>query len=324
MRRFAAVLCAVLLAPAIGAQTVTIDNAEDELLVFGLVSAAPVRSASEIRTAAAAGEIDLRYVPPNGALTGVSVSGSDALVGAFVAPGREEHPVVFTGRITEDYLTVSRAYTETDDEGRPLTVADGVVGRVLAAEPIVIDNDYTDWEPFAANAAFGPAVPPSEVLRTRAGSTAARDLDASLYWPKGGTDVERLKMVSSAGFAYLMIETRSEITRGASYSLYAFEGRERRQASYTIEIPITDGSSGFVFLWTPDRDTPRIVGEFTVEPFYLEARVDLSRVPAGVPVAAGGLSFDFASAFSGARVTEEFFYTTLYARDIVFRSPAGL
>jgi hypothetical protein len=324
MRRFAAALCVVLLAPALGAQTVTIDNGEDELLVFGIVSAAPVPQPSEITTAAASGELDLRYVPPNGALTGVRVSGAKALVGAFVTPGRDEHPVVFSGRIAEDYLTVSRAYTRTDEDGRAITVDDEVVAALFAAEPVVIDNDYTDWEPFAANAAFGPAVPPSGVLRTRAGTTTRRNLGDSLYWPKGGTDVEQLKLVSSARFVYLMVETRSEMTRGLAYYLYAFEDRDRRQASYTIEIPITEGSSGFVFLWTPERDTPRIIGEFAYEPFFLEARVDLSRVPAGVPVATSGLSFDFSSAFSGARVTEEFFYTTLYARDIVYRSPAGL
>ncbi|NBB91533.1 MAG: hypothetical protein GVY23_10105, partial [Spirochaetes bacterium] len=47
-------------------------------------------------------------------------------------------------------------------------------------------------------------------------------------------------------------------------------------------------------------------------------------IPADLSMDEGLLSFDFSSVYSGARVTEEFFYTTLYARDIVYRSPTGL
>lgn len=310
------------LAPLLYAQTVTVDNAEDELLVFAAVSVTAMPEREEVRAAVAAGEVELRYVPPQGAVTAVPVPPDAALLGAFVSPGRDSHPVVFTGPLEDEYVTVSRAHI-LSEAGRVVTVDDTLVRRAFAGEPVVIDNDYVDWDDFAPTAAFSKAGAPTEAGQTRAGVTRTRAVEDSLYWGKGGTVVDAIKLVFSAEYAYAMIESGSSIEQGAAYVLYAYDDRSRSRPRYTIEIAVTDGASGFVFLWTPDRDTPAIVGEFVRESFYLEARLDLSRVPSGLPMDEASLSFDFSSVYSGARVTEEFFYTTVYARDIVYRSPTG-
>lgn len=322
MKRFVASVLVFALAPLLYAQTVTVDNAEDELLVFAVVPVTAMPDGDEVRAAVAAGEVELRYVPPRGAVTDIPVPPDAALLGAFVSPGRHNHPVVFTGPLENDYVTVSRAHTRSE-AGRAVTVDDALVSGAFTGEPVVIDNDYVDWDAFAPAAAFSRAGAPAEAEQTRAGETRTRAVEDSLYWGKGGTTVEAIKLVFSAEYAYAMIETESSIERGAAYVLYTYDDRSRSRARYTIEISVTDGASGFVFLWTPDRDTPVIVGEFVRESFYLEARMDLSRVPGGLPMDGGSLSFDLSSVYSGARMTEEFFYTTLYARDIVHRSPTG-
>ena len=322
MKRFVASVLVFALAPLLYAQTVTVDNAEDELLVFAVVPVISMPDRAEVQAAVDAGEVQLRYVPPQGAVTDIPVAPDAALAGAFVSPGRDTHPVVFTGPLEDEYVTVSRAHTVSEG-GRAVTVDDALVGRAFADHPVIIDNDYVDWDDFEPAAAFSRAGRPTEAEQTRAGATRSRTVEDSLYWGKGGTVVEAIKLVFSAEYAYAMIESGSAIEQGAAYVLYAYDDRSRSRARYTVEIPVTDGESGFVFLWTPDRDTPAIVGEFVRESFYLEARIDLSRVPAGLPMDEGSLSFDFSSVYSGARVTEEFFYTTLYARDIVYRSPTG-
>ena len=322
MKRFVASVLVFTLAPLLYAQTVTVDNAEDELLVFAVTSVTSMPDREEVQAAVDAGEVELRYVPPQGAVTAIPVPPDAAVIGAFVSADRDNHPVVFTGPLEDEYVTVSRAHT-VSEAGSPLTVDDGLVRRAFSGEPVIIDNDYLDWDDFAPAAAFSRAGRPMEAEQTRAGVTRTRMVEDSLYWGKGGTTVEAIKLVFSAEYAYAMIESGSSIERGAAYVLYAYDDRTRSRPRYTVEIPVTDGESGFVFLWTPDGDTPLIVGEFVRESFYLEARMDLSRVPSGLPMDEGRLSFDFSSVYSGARVTEEFFYTTLYARDIVYRSPTG-
>lgn len=324
MKRIAAFALALAIAPLLHGQTVTIDNTEGELLLFAVVPAVEMPEGDRIRAAVADGTVEMRYVPPGGALTDVPRAEGEGLVGTFVSPGRDAHPVVFTGPLEDSYVRVSRAYTRTEPGGRPLTVSQDLVDEVLSAEPVVIDNDYTDWEAVPQTAAFSAGMRPTEGIRTRAGRSTRIPTTDALYWGKGGTVVDGLKLVSSEDYAYGLIETAGAITRGASYTFYAYADRNQSQASYTVEIAVTDGSSGFVFLWTAAGDTPRIVGEFTYEPFYLEARLDLSKMPAGLPRDVSNLSFDVSSSFAGARVTEEFFYTTVYARDIVYRSPTGL
>ena len=322
MKRIVASVLLLALAPLLFAQTVTVDNAEDELLVFAVVSVTAMPDRDALRAAVDAGEVELRYVPPQGAVTAISAPREAAVIGAFVSPDRDSHPVVFTGPLEDGYVTVSRAHT-LSEAGRAVTVEDEVVRLAFDDEPVIIDNDYVDWDDFVPAAAFSQAGSPTEAEQTRAGVTRRRDVEDSLYWGKGGTAVEAVKLVFSAEYVYAMIGSRDAIERGVAYVFYAYDDRSRSRPRYTVEIPVTDGGSGFVFLWTPDRDTPLIVGEFVREAFYLEARIDLSRMPADLSMDEGILSFDFSSVYSGARVTEEFFYTTLYARDIVHRSPTG-
>jgi hypothetical protein len=293
--------------------------------VFTFVSASNPPSPAEARAALAAGEVSLRYVPPEAAVAAVPYRRGQALVGALVSPGQAAHPVVFTGEPDGDYLAVSRSFTQRGAGGEVLTVENDLVEDYLEREPIVIDNDYLEWDSFPAVASFSAGALPDQFRQIRAGAVRSQNLSDSLYWGKGGTGVRQVKIVTSETHAYLMVEARNALTRGLSYLLYGYEGRRQSRASFTLEVALTDGTSGFVFLWLPGRDTPHIVGEFVYEPFFLEGRVDLSRVPAALSdVTVEELSFDFGSSFSGARVTEEFFYTTVYARDIVYRSPTGL
>ncbi|MFP4373407.1 MAG: hypothetical protein ACLFPO_03680 [Spirochaetaceae bacterium] len=322
MKRIVSSVLMCALAPLLFAETITVDNAEDELLVFTAVPATAMASAERVRASVAAGEVELRYVPPRAAVTGVSVPPDGALLGAFVSPGRDTHPVVLNRDFEDGYVTVSRAQTLSDG-GQAVTVEDALVRRAFAGEPVIIDNDFVDWDDVAPAASFSRAGAPTEAVQTRAGETRTRAVEDSLYWGKAGTVVETVKLAVSSEYVYAMIETKSPIEEGAAYVLYAYDDRNRSGARYTIEIPVTDGPNGFVFLWTPDRDTPRIVGEFVREAYFLEARLDLSRVAGGSVTGVGDLSFDFASVYSGARVSEEFFHTTLYARDIVYRSPTG-
>lgn len=324
MKRLALTLAMVAVTAGVTAQTVTIDNAEDELLLYALVPTSEMPPPAQIRAALEAGEVPLRYVPPEAAVE-TDADGSSALLGVLFVPGRSTHPVVFSRLPDDGYLTVARTDRRAADDGTFVGVGSELLQPLLEGEPVVIDNDYMDWQAFEPVASFPTGYPPTGFEQTRSGLRRRRELSASLYWGKGGTGVEQVKLIASETYGYLMLETRDAITPGASYYLYGYDERAQDRASYTVEIAVTGPDSGFVFLWLPDRREPVIVGEFVYEPFFLEARLDFSRLPAEVPrSSAGSLSFDFSTAFTGARVSEEFFYTTLYARDIVFRSPTGM
>jgi hypothetical protein len=318
------VLCVV--ASTVSAQTAGIENATDDVLVYTFVRTQESVSADSARRAISqASSAALSYLPPRGVLPVAGLAEGKVLVGALVGPGVSEHPVVVEADPVDGYFVVSEGDTVRDEDGGTAAVGKEAVRPVLSAEPVLVDNEYGDWVAFDPIAAFSPGFPPEEYEYTRAGETRTLPLSESLYWGKAGTGIDAVKSVLSNRFAYLMIETRNEIVPGISYFLYGYDRRDRSSAVFTLELAVTRRGAGSVYLWVPGRDEPRVVGSVVSEPFFLEARAELARVPRELAdMADAELSFDLTAAYTGGRVTEEFFYTTVYARNIVFRSPSGM
>ncbi|MFO8065535.1 MAG: hypothetical protein ACQETQ_06015 [Spirochaetota bacterium] len=331
MKRLAVILVMFVFAAPLFSQSITIENDEDALFLFEVIDTDSVPAVSRMENIldSQPQRDSLRYVPPQGVLAEVPAEEGQSIVGVFVEPGRSKHPLVFISELRDDYITVSRDDLHRDEDRTVQSLAAGPIDTVLNRKPVIIDNDYHDWRDFDAIASFSSGFAPEAVELTRGSRSRERGVSDSFYWGKAGTRVAKLKGLTTGDGAYLMLETREIIAPGVSYYLYAYDGREREGASATVEIAVTGGANGFVFLWLPGRESPHVVGEFVHDGFYLEARVEFSRLPETVRTAladraAEQISFDFSSAYSGARMGEEFFYTTLYARDIVDHSPGGL
>jgi hypothetical protein len=261
---------------------------------------------------------NLSSIPPSGAAELSGASGPVLVLGFFVSPGTEVLPLIgmkipkTEGRQT---FTASKSYGLSAAGGTRVTLSSWDIN--FRNESIQIDNRYLDWLKVPDLARFSASFTPVVFTRETQGKAEALPIVESMFWKKGGTQIESFKALLERNKLFIMASGTSEIVEGLSLLLYCYENRsDGAKAKFTIEIPIRF-QSGPVLLWKPGEAKPKPVGAYVKSAFFLEAEVDLSSFPEGTaPESWTAGSFDLSSCFFGAGFSEEFFFSTINFRDV--------
>ncbi len=302
-------------AGSLSAQT-TIQNNEEYLAYY----AGTQFSETAVREALSASEGDLesfghylsaeRYLPPLGAVVDQDFGPQfRTVVGVFVRPESDRYRV-FLVPVAGDFVTIGEEDVLRLSNGTAMTVSP--LDLQVQSERIVIDNRYLDWETIPDQLRSGPATTPRRVRRVVDAGERTLPLEDSLYWQKGGTELEGLKMALTDSSLYLGFDSSRPMAEGLSLFIYIYTGRPRGVAATTVEIPVAH-PSGPILVWRRGNDLPRVSGYFTVADFFLEGR--LFREDLGLPENIDQVSLDVSTAFFGPGVLEEFEYGTVYLRE---------
>ncbi|WP_455383444.1 hypothetical protein [Salinispira pacifica] len=317
MRRVLSILvsAAALAVVAVPLHAVTIANRSEGVFYYVVRKASESELAALKATPQAVAQYllshqkELSYVPPGGTGTGIDVgTGPAALLGFFVHPGDRSYPVTA--------VFVSPSDTEATfavDDTTPAPVSLRSIDVSLGNEPILIDNRYLDWLKVPNMATYPDYFVPRRFIREQNGTRTEEPIARSLFWKKGGTQIQYFKSIRSDRYLYLLFSSASELSKGLSYMLYLYKDRNSGAGKYTIEIPV-DRGAGLVTLWQNGKRDPEIVGDFVHSTFFLEARLRLDQLPSDL--ASGGWSIDLATMMQDAGVFEEFYFSTLFVRDI--------
>jgi hypothetical protein len=311
-RSILALVVFAVVAANILAQTV-VENEFEGTLFFLVTDGAPENPASTLEEAS--GNLD--YVPRGGARAiGLGEAGS-VLIGYAALPGAEEYEIL------QAPLEPARVNPIGPERSSVSTM-----GTVLAWEapsgprPIVLDNRYLDWLRVSALSRFADPYRPREAFRSEIGaqpdSPTRVSIQDSLYWRRGGTNLESLKALLYEEELFFLASSLSEMSDGLSVLLNVYENREDDPSRFVVEIPVgAEGESGYVYLWERGASTPLRIGEFVASSFYLEARIFLDALPEeGPDLADPATSFDISTRFSEEGITEEFRLATIFARAI--------
>jgi hypothetical protein len=192
-------------------------------------------------------------------------------------------------------------------------------GGLGAQNAIAVDNSYFDWQDQPALARFGEQYNPYYFSRESAGKRETLIIDRSLYWNRGGTLIREIKGQISGNELYVYASTQTNLAPETSIFAYVYTGRTPGQLNrYTLELlPSRRKDGGYVALWT--RTGAIEAGELRNSSFTLEARIDLSRLPADLAADRARLSIDITSCYHEAAsgTYEEFYFTTLYLGDLL-------
>jgi hypothetical protein len=138
-------------------------------------------------------------------------------------------------------------------------------------------------------------------------------VDQALYWRKGGTELEGLKLALTSTSLYVGFDASRPMVEGLSLFVYVYPERPRRVAALTLEVPVVE-PSGPILLWQRNADEPVVAGYYTVADFFLEGRIFLEELPR--PESPDEVTMDISTTFFGSGVLEEFEYGTIYLRDV--------
>jgi hypothetical protein len=255
-------------------------------------------------------------------------AGTHYLLGFWGISDKEQVPVLSKRFLVNDdeivefdlaNETYQVAVKEPGEEKHPVTVIPG---------KIVIDNNYDDWKIIPPAAVFTPAFIPQYFNKQSLTGSNYLPIANSLFWGRGGTSINQVKLYRDGDYLYVYISSYSRMTAGLSYYLYLFKSRSRQeQNNYTIEFVVDDmAATGKVILWQKDRKNYQVIGELMDSSFFLEARLEIGKLPAPLDEIIAHYSFDLTSSYYDSRlkVYEEFFFTTLYGKDIVTRQDLKL
>ncbi len=255
---------------------------------------------------------ELAYIPPGGVGSGIDVgSGPAAVLGFFVHPGDLTYPV-------------TAVFVSPADTGRAFTVGETATAEssgasiraldvTLGSEPILIDNRYLDWLRVPNMATYPDYFVPRRFVREQNGKRSEEPISRSLYWKKGGTQIQYFKAVRSDKYLYLLFSSANQLSPGLSYLLYLYRDRSGAAGRYTVEIPV-EKRAGVVALWENGSSSPTVIGDFVHSTFFTEARIRLDKLPADLETS--GWSIDLATSMQDAGIFEEFYFSTLFVRDI--------
>ncbi len=193
---------------------------------------------------------------------------------------------------------------------------------ISAENTITIDNLYDDWEAVPAVASFTSLfVPPSFTRESLGNDFETLSLKDSRFWQQGGTQLNEVKAVADEENVYLFISTQSAIS--ANLSCFFYLRGERRQGeenSFTLElIPEHSLNQGQVILWQRDRRLPESAGKLSSSSFFLEARINKQVFsPEMIRELGSNPSIDLTTCYFDKQnsLYEEFFFTTIYLKDI--------
>jgi len=263
-----------------------------------------------------ANQESLSYIPPNGFQSNVETGGKPAAVlGFFARPGASSYPVsavyVSAANAESPFTVGADTLVKSRATGGELTVDS--LSIYPSSEPVVIDNRYLDWLRIPDLARFRDSYVPRTYVQVQNASRRELPIADSLFWSTGGSQIDHFKAIRSDKYVYLLLSSTTELSSGLSYIFYLYGDRGSGSGEYTIEIPV-DRASGIVALWRKGSSTPKAIGDFVHTRFLLEARIRLDSLPAVLNDA--GASADLATLIQDSGLTEEFYFGTLFVRNI--------
>ena len=201
-------------------------------------------------------------------------------------------------------------------------------GSLTAQSPdeisLTIDNSYLDWQRLPPSATFSSNYSPVFFNREIGGQIQQIGIGESVYWKLGGTLMREFKSYINGKNLYLYIEVNSPFATETSVYCYPYSQRTQREANFfTIElVPELRNRIGGVLLWESGSATPKIIGTLRSSSINLECIIPLQDLPKGfIGGDIASLSFDLATSYHevSSGMYEEFFFTTLYFKDILKR-----
>lgn len=193
---------------------------------------------------------------------------------------------------------------------------------IYGENKITIDNLYDNWEAVPSLASFTTLfVPPSFTRESLGNDFETLSLKDSRFWHQGGTQLGEVKAVVDEENVYLFIATQSAISTNLSCFFYLRgQRRQGEENPFTLElIPANSLNQGQVILWQRDRRLPERAGKLSSSSFFLEARINKQVFsPEMIRKLGNNPSIDLTTCYFDKQnsLYEEFFFTTIYLKDI--------
>jgi len=203
-----------------------------------------------------------------------------------------------------------------------IVAAGGLTAQSPDEISITIDNSYLDWQRLPPSATFSSNYSPVFFNREIGGQARQIRIGESVYWKRGGTLLRQFKSYINETSLYLYIEVNSPFAAETSVYCYPYSQRPKRETNvFTIElVPEQRNRIGGVLLWESGSVTPKVIGSLRSSSINLECIIPLRDLPRDfIDGDIASLSFDLTTSYHevSSGMYEEFFFTTLYFKDIL-------
>jgi hypothetical protein len=252
-------------------------------------------------------------IPAGGLYRSLPVCRQDTLVfGYSLIPGELVHPL-FLLRIPAgsegSYFEIGGDSLLADGEGAYLGFS--AIDEDLPAQGShQIDGRILDWLQSEDDLRYSRSFSPQRIRRESPSTSTEIGVGDSVYWGRGGTGLDRLRLALDDDFFYGMASSYQEIQDGLSLLLYFYQERSESSLNlYAIEVPIA-GDTGHVLLWRGERSV-EVVGNYHRGDFFFEFQVNREYLPREIQQSLEGLqdgSFDVSTGFTDGAIYEEFLF----------------
>ncbi len=187
--------------------------------------------------------------------------------------------------------------------------------------PITLDSDPSEWQHVPNIATFTRQFNPFYFNKEYKGETKSLPISESVFWGYDGTRIKEVKSLITPSTVYFYVSTFSPVANGLIFFMYLHKGRESgMENEYTLEVSVNDLSgSGDLLLWSFGNTTPTVVGKSRYDTNIVEFELAISSLPEQLRnTLVKFYSLDLTSSFFDRNkgFYEEFFYTTIWFRDI--------
>ncbi len=271
---------------------------------------------------------------PKGTVTVADLPpGRHLLVGFFEMGGSLDYPVglweVQAGTGAETVtLPVRReasVISVRQGEGRLARLAQPPAGDAEDPAPAIrLDQQYEDWEGVPSLATFSGFYEPASFTRQTDQGWEVLPMSDSRHWKTDGTQLNEIKVLAGEDDIWFFVSAQSSVSTRLSIFLY-FHDREAGPGQNRVTLEIAPGDAdlpGVVLLWprgSGSAPQPEAVGRLVSGGFFMEGRVSRKMVEAALGSEGGPEAFfDLTSCYfdRSAGSYEEFYFTTIYLRDI--------
>lgn len=261
-------------------------------------------------------------LPSGGLYRSLPLYRQDSLVfGYILEAGQLEHPL-FALRIAAGD---GGSYFEINENDLLKNGQGGYVGfssiedQLPAQTGQQIDGRIIDWLQVPDALRFARSFTPLRARRESSATSIEISLDNAVYWGKGGTGIDRVRITVNDDFLYGMMSSYQELQDGLSVLLYYYRERTEKSVNlYTLEIPIA-GTTGHVLLWKENGQV-EIVGNYHRGDFFVEFQINREFLPTEINQSLDGQregSFDVSTGFTDGQIFEEFLYGNVSINSII-------
>jgi hypothetical protein len=187
--------------------------------------------------------------------------------------------------------------------------------------PITIDDDPSEWQHVPNIATFTGQFNPYYFNKEVKGEMKSLPISESVFWGFNGTRIRDVKSLLATSSVYFYLSTFSPVTKGLIFFMYLHKGRESgTENEFTLEIAVNDlEGTNDVILWSFGNTNPVVVGKCRYDTNIIELEIVFSLLPEQLRnTLVKFYSLDLTSCFfdRAKGFYEEFFYTTIWFRDI--------